>query len=150
METVYYWRGTDSWPFSIEEDPESRNGVLESIEVSENEIYTKKGKRYYNLQCGHGTNIKLLVQNIKEKEEMVKSTSPVASSPKPVSKKVEVEEVEKKELYVESVKNDQNGQYFLVMPLFFSYQDKIFLWDRTGNGYAEITLEKFLEETHPR
>jgi len=78
---------------------------------------------------------------------MVKDTSPVASSPKPVAKKVEVVE---KEHYVEVVNNDQNGQYFLVMPLFFSYQDKIFLWDRTGNGYVEITLEKFLEETHPR
>jgi hypothetical protein len=81
---------------------------------------------------------------------MVKNSSPVASSPKPIAKKVEVEEVEKKELYVESVKNDQNGQYFLVMPLFFSYQDKIFLWDRTTNGYIEISYEKFLEETHPR
>lgn len=59
---VYYWRGKDSWPFSIDEDPKSRDGRLETIEVPEKEIYKKKnGKKYYNLMCGIGTYIELLV-----------------------------------------------------------------------------------------
>lgn len=61
---VQYWRGKDTWPFSIDEDPKSREGTLETIKVSPEEIHTDKktGKKYYDLTCGMGTSVRLLVK----------------------------------------------------------------------------------------
>lgn len=52
--------------------------------------------------------------------------------------------------YTEVVKNDQGGAYYLVIPVWLVIQDRIFMWDRGGTRYIEITLDKFLEETHQK
>jgi hypothetical protein len=59
-----------------------------------------------------------------------------------------VEEVVDKEPVFEAVSNDQGNNYFLVIPLFLTYQDKIFRWNRQDSKYDLITYETFLEETH--
>jgi hypothetical protein len=59
-----------------------------------------------------------------------------------------VEEVVDKEPVFEAVSNDQGNNYFLTIPLFLTYQDKIFRWNRQDSKYDLITYETFLEETH--
>lgn len=51
---------------------------------------------------------------------------------------------------MEIVNNDQGRYYPLVIPVWLVIQDRIFQWDREGARYVEITMEKFLEETHQR
>jgi hypothetical protein len=65
-----YWLGEDTYPFSIEENPISRNGKIQSITVPINKTYLKNGKRYYDMVCGFGTNIKLLVKRFNSNKDI--------------------------------------------------------------------------------
>jgi hypothetical protein len=59
MVIVRYWV-KNTWPYSI--DRKIDGARIETIEVAENEIFKKNGKRYYRLQSGHGVTTDLLVE----------------------------------------------------------------------------------------
>lgn len=58
---IKYW-SLHSWPYSIDQSPMTDDKELRTIEVSPDEIYTKNGKRYYRMVCGHGEYVDLLVE----------------------------------------------------------------------------------------
>lgn len=57
---VPYWRGSNTWPKSIDEDNE--DCTLETIAVFPHELYEKNGNIYYDLQSGHGVKTRLFVR----------------------------------------------------------------------------------------
>ena len=57
---VTYWRGKDTWPYSIDEDV-TDGSTKETMRVPKSETFVRDGKRYYPCVCGIGTVIDLLI-----------------------------------------------------------------------------------------
>jgi hypothetical protein len=51
--------------------------------------------------------------------------------------------------HIEVVANNEGWNYALVIPVFLSVGERIFMWNRSKPGYDEISMEKFLIEVNP-
>jgi len=72
--TVRYWVA-HTWPYSIDNKPNTIETKVYTITIDESEIFIKNGKKYYSLQSGHGQSTDLLIEESlmgqKEGTEMI-------------------------------------------------------------------------------